>query len=268
MHTARSWSRASFGGWIAVAILVALAALALGPQGGVAQAPVKPTAATGNSPVRGIVRSIDQASISTELAIRLMDVHFREGEAFTAGAKLLEFDCRRQRAGLAAAQAQQLEMQLNVDKFRVLQRTQSVGKNDLEVAEARLAKAAAESDGLRSQLDQCVVVAPYDGRVMELALQKFETTQPGKPFMSIVSTRNLEVDLVVPSDWVRWIKPGLVFTFMVDEINRPLPASIVRTGAAVEPISQTIKITAIFTGGADDVLPGMSGTATFPVVGQ
>jgi membrane fusion protein, multidrug efflux system len=253
---ARALSLASLAAVFAVLHTAALAQV---------RAPVD--AAPVQSPVRGIVRSVDQASISTELATRVAAVHFREGEHFKTGDVLLEFDCRRQRAGLVAAEAQQLEMQLNADKFRVLQRTQSVGKNDLEVSEARLVKASAEADALRSQLDQCVVIAPYNGRVLEVTLQKYEAAQPGKPFLGIVSISNLEIDVIVPSDWVRWLKPGIAFVFHIDEIRRPVEAVIVRTGAAVDAISQTIKISAAFKGETEGVLPGMSGTAQFRPAG-
>lgn len=219
--------------------------------------------ADGSTAVRGIIRAIDQASISTELTARVSAVHMREGERFKAGDVIIEFDCRRQLATLAATEAQQLEMQLTVDKFRMLQRAQSVGKNDLEVAEARLSKAKAESDALRSQIDQCRVVAPFDGRVLELGLQRHETVQPGKPFLTLVGISSLELDVIVPSEWVRWIKPGLVFKFNVDEVGRPVTAEITRIGAAVDPISQTIKISAAVRGDASGILPGMSGSAAF-----
>ena len=215
------------------------------------------------SPARGIVRAVEQAAISTDLATRVAATHFKEGEAFRKGDPILEFDCRRQRAALAAAEAQQLEMQLNLDKFRLLQRVQSVGKNDLEVAEARVAKAAAESAGLRSPLDQCVAIAPFDGRVVELNLQKHEAAQPGKPFLSIVSNGSPEIDLIVPSDWARWIKPGVPFRFHVDELGMAIDAEVTRIGASVDPISQTIKLAAIFKRDTAGVLPGMSGTAQF-----
>jgi membrane fusion protein, multidrug efflux system len=216
-----------------------------------------------NIAVRGIIRAIDQASISTELTARVAAIHVREGERFNVGDVIIEFDCRRQLATLAAADAQQLEMQLSVDKFRMLQRAQSVGKNDLEVAEARLSKAKAESDALRSQIDQCRVIAPFEGRVLELALQRHETVQPGKPFLSLVGISTLELDLIVPSDWVRWIKPGLVFDFNVDEIGRPIRAEVTRIGAAVDPISQTVKISSAVLGDIVGILPGMSGSALF-----
>jgi membrane fusion protein, multidrug efflux system len=216
-----------------------------------------------SSAARGIVHAVEQASISTELVTRVAAVHFKEGDAFKKGNPILEFDCRRQRAALAAAEAQQLEMQLTLDKFRLLQRAQSVGKNDLEVAEARLAKAVAESAGLRSPLDQCIVIAPFDGRIVELSLQKYETAQPGKPFLAIASTESPEIDLIVPSSWARWIKPGLPFQFFVDELGAAFDAEVTRPGAAVDPISQTIKLAAVFKRQAPGVLPGMSGTAHF-----
>ena len=220
------------------------------------------------APVRGIVRSVEQALISTELATRVAAIHFREGEYFRSGDTILEFDCRKQRATVAAAEAQRLEMKLTLDKFQILQRVQSVGKNDLEVSEARLAKAAAEADALRSLLDQCVVVAPFDGRVLELTLQKHETAQPGKPFIGLVAHGNLEVDLIVPSEWVRWLKPGVSLNFFVDEMQAAFEGSVTRIGAAVDPISQTIRVVAVFTISSAGVLPGMSGTAQFPSMGE
>lgn len=212
-------------------------------------------------PLRGVVRAVQQALISTELAARVLRVHVREGDAFKKDQTLVEFDCRRQTATVAAADAQMQEMQFAVDKNRLLLRTQAVGKNELEVSEARLAKAKAEADALRSQLDQCVLIAPFDGRVMEIGLQVHETPQPGKPFIGLVANDKLEVDLIVPSSSVRAIALGAVFRFHIDELQRPVPAMVARMGAVVDPISQTIKMIAIIDNQSGEVLPGMSGTA-------
>jgi RND family efflux transporter MFP subunit len=212
---------------------------------------------------RGVIRAVKQALISTDLAVRVAALNVREGEEFKAGQKLVEFDCRRQQATIAAAEAQQLEMQLTVDKNRLLSRTQSVGKLELDVSEARLAKAKAETDALRSQLEQCIVTAPFDGRVSELGLQVHETSQPGKPFIGLIANAQLEIDLIVPSLWVQQLKPGTSFVFRIDELQRRVDATIARIGASVDPVSQTIKIIATFENTDGAVLPGMSGTAEF-----
>jgi membrane fusion protein, multidrug efflux system len=214
-------------------------------------------------PIRGIIRAVETAMISTELTLRIAKIAFLEGERFKKGDVLVEFDCRRPRAELAAAEAQHHEMKLTLDNNRVLQRAQAVGRHDLDVSASRVAKAAAEAEALRVRLDQCRVVAPYDGRVLDLSLHALETPQPGKPFIGIVAENNLEIDLVVPSQWVRWLAVEAPLTFSVDETGSSHMARVKRIGASVDPISQTIKIVAVFDQATTTILSGMSGTAEF-----
>ena len=217
--------------------------------------------------VRGIVRAVEQAQIATDLQTRVAKIAFQEGERFRKGDTIVEFDCRKQRAELAASEATLLEMTLTLDKYRMLQRAQAAGKNDLEISEARTAKATAEADGLRAHLEQCTLKAPYDGRVLEMNLHAHESPQPGKPFIAIVSDGALEIDLIVPSDWARWLVVGEPLAFTVDETKTEFAATVSRIGASVDAISQTIKIAAVFKAPPAKVLPGMSGTAMFTRAG-
>ena len=211
--------------------------------------------------VRGIIRAVDQAMISTDLAARASKINFQEGDRFRKGDVIVEFDCRKQRADLAAAEAQLLEMTLTLDKYRLLVKAQAAGKNEIEIAEARAAKATAEAEGLKSRLDQCVLVAPFDGRVLELTLHVHESPQPGHPFIGLVSDGGLEIDLIVPSAWASWLKTGDPFGFLVDETKSNHEVTVKRIGAAVDAVSQTIKIVASIKNSNGNVLPGMSGAA-------
>lgn len=241
----------------AKALLAAVVALI----GGAGAVGAVDTASGRKDAVRGIVRSVGQAMISTDLQTRVVKIGFQEGERFKKGDTLVLFDCGRQLASLAAAEAQQLEMQLTLDKNKLLQRVQAVGKNEFEISEARVSKAAADVAALRAQFAQCTLVAPYDGRVLELGIHEHETAQPGKPFIGIVSEGLLEIDLIVPSAWAAWVTPGFGMTFHVDETQAAHEVRVARIGAAVDPISQTIKIVATFVDGAPGVLPGMSGSS-------
>jgi membrane fusion protein, multidrug efflux system len=244
--------------WLcANSLLAATAVFALGSVASAGE-----TSGARSDTVRGIVRSVDQAMISTDLQTRVAKIGFQEGERFKKGDTLVLFDCSRQLASLAATEAQLLEMQLTLDKNKTLQRLQAVGKNELEISEARVSKAAADVSALKAQFAQCTLTAPYDGRVLELGIHEHETAQPGKPFIGIVSEGALEIDLIVPSSWAAWVKPGFTLTFSVDETAASHEVRVTRVGAAVDPISQTIKIVAAFTDGAAAVLPGMSGSST------
>jgi multidrug efflux pump subunit AcrA (membrane-fusion protein) len=139
----------------------------------------------------------------------------------------------------------------------------ALGKLELDIARAREAKAAADLGAIRVRLDQCSVVAPYDGRVVEILVREHETPAPGNPVLSILSDGVLEIEIIVPSSWLAWIKTGTAFEFAIDETGTRHDAVIERLGAAVDPVSQTIKIVGRLAQHDARILPGMSGTARF-----
>lgn len=214
-------------------------------------------------PVRGVIRALDQAALSTELQARAATIGFREGEAFKKGDLLIAFDCERYRAETQSAEAVAREMQLTLNSNQQLEKFSAVGKHDVEISRARVDKAEAEARSLKGRLQYCEVYAPYDGRVAELTINQFEQPQPNKPFLVIVGNSRLEVEIIVPSHWLSWIKPGAPLAFQVDETQRTYNAKVVRIGATVDAVSQMVKVIAKFDDQVMDVLPGMSGAAQF-----
>lgn len=216
-----------------------------------------------NVPIRGIISTLDMASLSTELSARVVKIGFRVGETFKKGDLLIAFDCERYRAEQQSANAVAREMRLTVESNEKLESLSAVGKHDVEISRARLDKAEAEARALEARLSQCVIMAPYDGRVAELAVNLYEWPQVGKPFLKIVSNARLEIEIIVPSRWLSWLATGADLSFSVDETGRDYTAKVVRIGAAVDAVSQMIKVFAVFKEPIVDVLPGMSGTAHF-----
>lgn len=216
-------------------------------------------------PARGVVRPINQATISTDLQARVSMLAVKEGAAFKAGDVLVEFDCRRYRAELASALAQRREAELALDNNLVLNEHRAIGKHEVEISRARVDRAAGDAEVLASRVDDCRILAPFEGRVAELAIHVHETPVAGRPFISLINDRKLEIEMIVPSTWLAWLRDGASFDFHVDELKRILPAKVTRIGAAVDPVSQTVKLVGTFTDAADlsGVLAGMSGAADF-----
>lgn len=228
---------------------------------------VHAASATDDLPLRGVVRSLHQASISSEILTPVLAVGFREGQRFREGDLLIEFDCRRPRHDLAALAAAVREAKVQVDAQEHLARGGAGNRTDLAVAEARQAKAAAEHASMRQRLEGCRVLAPYDGVVTELAVNVHETPQANRPLLTIVGDKQLEIELIVPSRVLTRLGPEQRFAFAVDETRRVYEAIILRTGGAVDPASQTVKLFAAFAEPTEAVLPGMSGTAGFNPTG-
>ncbi len=204
-----------------------------------------------------------QAQISTELQLPVIELTVKEGDSFRTGQVLVRFDCERLQAEWDAAKATGREMQASFESADYLSQKGAAGRLEVEIAKARLDKADAEQRALAARLKQCSIVAPFDGRVTELAVQAHEVPQTGRPVISIVEESSFEIDLIAPSAYLQWIKSGQKLRFAVDETGSTYDAAIVRIGALVDPVSQTVKLTAAMSPGDRRVVSGMSGTAIF-----
>lgn len=220
----------------------------------------------GNDPtwsVRGIVQPEAEAMISSELVAQVKSLPFKEGQTFRQGDTILEFDCRRYLADLRAAKADAESARVKVTTNTALKRHNAVGAEEVEISQAKLNQAVAAMEALSVKTDQCIIKAPFNGRVVERKIHEYEMPEAGAPLIKIVKDGNLELDLIVPSNWLVWLRPKQKFTFKVDEIGSVLTARILQIGAVVDPISKTAIVSAKLVDASDAVRPGMSGTAHF-----
>lgn len=214
-------------------------------------------------PVRGVIRSINHATLSTNIGAKVSAIDFREGEHFRTGDRLVTFDCRSEQARLAAAQAVSKERSVKVKTARYLQGLKAGSTQEVEIAEAQLEQAQAEVEAITATLEDCVLTAPFDGVVEELHIRENERPSDNSPIITIVDIRSSEIELIVTSNWIRDMVPGRRFSFRIDETGESRIAVISRTAPVVDPASQTLRVYARFAEAADGVLPGMSGEATF-----
>lgn len=209
-------------------------------------------------PVRGLVRAIDDALISTELSARILEVTRREGEEFRKDDVLIRFDCGKYETELKAARAEEEFNKIALDNSVALDKRKAIGRFEVEQNRARFEKAQAQAETLADQVDECVIAAPFDGRVADMRAKAFEMSKPNEPLMRLVNTDRLEIELIVPSLWLRWIKPDLKFRVVVDETETVHDATVQRIAATVDSVSQTVKIMAVFADSSSKILPGMS----------
>jgi RND family efflux transporter MFP subunit len=191
-----------------------------------------------------------------------MQMPFKPGQRFTRGDVLVAFDCRRYEADLRAAQAEATANDITVVQNRQLLQRGAVGRSELAISEAKLDQSKAAVESLKVRLDQCKIIAPFDGTVAERHVDVYELPQANSPLMKIVKVGSLEVDLIVPSRWLTWLGIGRRFMFAIDETNTSHEAEIVRLGALVDPISRTTKVMGRLIDVPSVVRPGMSGQTT------
>lgn len=198
-------------------------------------------------------------TLAAEIGAKVSRLPVPEGARFKAGESLIGFDCSLQVAQLKKAKAALVAAEKTWNANQRLAELNSVGKVELEVSEAEVAKASAEVAANAAVIAKCGVAAPFAGRIAEQRVREQQYVQPGQPLLDILDDSALELEFIVPSKWLVWLKAGQGFQVAIDETGRSYPAKVQRIGARVDPVSQSIKLSAVIDGKFAELIAGMSG---------
>ena len=198
-------------------------------------------------------------TLSSEMGAKIKRLPVREGDRFEQGQLLIEFDCALQAAQLDKARAQ-LDLASNTwQGNQRLADLNAVGKVELQNSEAEVNKAKADVAYLQTTLEKCKVNAPFPGRVAEQKAREEQFVQPGQALLDILDDSQLELEFILPSRWLSWLKPGHKFRVRIDDTGKTYPVKLLRLGARVDPVSQTVKAVAVVDGKFSELIAGMSG---------
>lgn len=246
-------------------IAIALASMALGAHAQVPQkvpAPPPPAAATpalDRQDIRAQLSPRRFTTLAAEIGAKVNRISVREGERFKAGQVLIVLDCALQSAQLNKARAALTAAEKTYAANNRLAELNSVGKLELETSQSEVAKARADVSLMNATLSKCQIAAPFAGRVSEQKVREQQFAQPGQGILEIIDDSALELEFIVPSRWMAWLKEGYRFQVKIDETGNTYPAKVQRMGAKVDPVSQSVKTIAVIDGHFPDLIAGMSG---------
>ncbi len=219
-------------------------------------------------PIRGVVRAVNTAAISTSLVVPIKTLPFREGQSFKKGDLLVSFKCEHLVAERSTLLAERKIQSLTYENNKTLLKHRAIGQFDVQISKAKVNKADAEIKRLDVRIGQCKILAPFSGKVEEALVRQYETPKSGVPFIKIIETGAHEIELIVPSKWLSWLKVGAKFNFLIDETGKSFRGIVSRLGAAVDPVSQTVEVKGKLSNADDSVLVGMSGSGQFDQPGS
>jgi len=133
------------------------------------------------------------------------------------------------------------------------------------VSKARAEGAAADVSLRKTQVNKCSLKAPFAGRVVKVRANPYEYVSPGQPLLEVLDDIHLNLQLFVPSKWLKWLKKDAKFSVHIDETGKDYPARVTSLGARLDPVSQTLEIRSEIEGQHPELLAGMSGTAHFTI---
>ena len=98
----------------------------------------------------------------------------------------------------------------------------SIGELQYQLSESALKKAEAELSIAKLNVERCNILAPYNGKVMDVYTNVFTSIEQRQPLMDIVGDGLLEAAVVVPSKWLKWLKKGHPVKIIIDETGEVL----------------------------------------------
>lgn len=198
-------------------------------------------------------------TLAAEIGARVERLSAQEGAVVRSGQVLIAFDCSVQRAQHERVQAGLGAAQKQLDTQRRLVELNATGRQELDAAEAEVSKNRAEMGQIQVQLGKCSISAPFSGRVAEQKVREQQYVQPGQAVLELIDDTVLEAEFIMPSRWVAQVRTGSTVRIAVDETGREYGARVLRLGARVDPVSQSIKVVAAIDGRPSDLIAGMSG---------
>lgn len=218
----------------------------------------------------GTVRAAQTAEMAFEVAGKIVEFRFTEGQQVPAGDVIARLDPRDFQSQVDAAQAEYDNNLLNfqraqklVDEGALAPIERDRRKTALDTSDARLreAKKALEDTELR---------APFSGVMARKLVEDFANVQAKQVVLVLTDEEHLEIKLAVPErdlagqrdrsrtlqDINADIKPEVVVTSIPD---RRFPATLTELAATADPTSRTFEATLTFRPPDDiQVLPGMT----------
>lgn len=231
-----------------------------------------PTLPSTNGALRALITAPRRATLAAGLAGRIVEMPVRPGLPFSEGDTLVRFDCAPMQATLNGAKAALRGARADANAKERLAALQSIGQAEVDIARAAAAEAKASVESAEITVGYCTIKAPYAGHVVDFTAHPYETVQQSQPVLEIIGDSALEVEIIVPSGWLSWLRIGSGLTVHIDETGSDIKTKVSRIGAQVDPASQSVVIAAEVPSGstASNDAPeqirlraGMSGTATF-----
>jgi len=215
------------------------------PKVGVPPAPIPELAGAGPGPravpaeedgrgvvwATGKVEALRQAVVGSKVPGRIEAYLRQEGESVRKGEPLVLLERGRSKAEAARAGARRDQARRELGRARKLRRSRVIPASELESAETALLLAQAELEAGREAVEEAVVRAPFDGRVLKTFRESGESVTPGAPLLAIGDLSAFKVRSEVDELDVSRVRTGARAWIRPDSLpGRVLEGTVARLG--------------------------------------
>ena len=164
----------------------------------------------------GTLRADEAISLRPEIAGRILEVHFNEGQNVARGARLVSLDSAELTATLAASTSDVQLNQQRLERAEDLYKKAFISQQALDEARSNLAKARAKQQEDQAKLAKTELRAPFPGVMGLRQVSQGAFVAAGTDIARLEKIDQLKLDFRVPETFLARVKTGQTVRIAVD----------------------------------------------------
>lgn len=206
----------------------------------------------------GSLRSDESVTIRPEVAGRISEFGFREGQRVAKGATLIRFDTSVQRAELDQAEANLGLSKSRLERSRDLFTKGFISAQARDEAESNFKVAQATYDLSQARLTKLEIKAPFSGIVGLRTVSVGDYVKDGQDIVNLEEIDPLKVDFRIPEIYLKQVAVGQALQITLDAFaNQTFQGKVFAINPLVDTNGRSIVIRAMVKNTEARLRPGM-----------
>jgi len=164
----------------------------------------------------GSLLAEESVIIRPEIDGRIVGLHFQEGQAVTAGTRLVTIDSTEYEAQTAAQRADLKTEEQRLVRTKELHEQKFISKDALDVQVGNVARLKAHVDEAESRVAKTVIRAPFSGILGLRQVSPGAYVKAGSDIVRLENVSSIKVDFRIPENYLSKIRPNQEIAVKLD----------------------------------------------------
>lgn len=224
---------------------------------------IEPRGVAMSMPVDGLVEAVRQATVSSQVQGRLLEVRVDAGQRVTRGQTLARVDARESVEALTAAKANATASKANLERTQKLVNQKFISPAALDKAKADYETAAAQVEAAQVNTGHAQIVSPVTGLVAVRHAEAGELAVPGRPLFTVYEPGAVRIVAYIPQSRLSEVRASRKALIEFPEINQRVESTAVVVLPTIDQDTHSATVRIELPASAGFAIPGMAGRIRF-----
>ena len=164
----------------------------------------------------GSLLAEESVIIRPEIDGRIVGLHFQEGQAVSAGTRLVTIDSTEYEAQAAAQRADLKTEEQRLARTKELREQHFISKDALDVQAGNVARFKAHVDEAESRVAKTVIRAPFSGILGLRQVSPGAYVKAGSDIVRLENVSSIKVDFRIPENYLSKVRPNQEIAVKLD----------------------------------------------------